>query len=174
MTQLRVPVTSADHMDGPADAGLVLVEYGDYQCPHCGAAHVVVKQLKNDLRSDLLFVFRNFPLTEVHPYALPAAAAAEAAALQKHFWPMHDRLFENQDRLDPASLLDHARALRLDVERFVNDAESANVQRRIAADLESGARSGVNGTPTFFANGVRVDGGYSYDALAAALTGSRV
>ena len=87
---------------------------------------------------------------------------------------MHDRLFENQDRLDPASLLDHARALRLNVARFVNDAQHPDVQRRIAADMEGGARSGVNGTPTFFANGVRVDGGYTYDILAAALTGSRV
>lgn len=174
MTQLRVAVTSADHMDGPADAGLVLVEYGDYECPHCGAAHKIVQRLKHDLRPNLLFVYRNFPLTEVHPYAFPAAAAAEAAGLQTQFWQMHDRLFEHQDRLDPASLIDHARALRLNVDQFVDDAQRPDLQSRIAADFEGGARSGVNGTPTFFANGVRVDGGYSYDILAAALTGSRV
>jgi len=174
MAQLRVPVNSTDHMDGPADAELVLVEYGDYQCPFCSAAQPVVKELQSDLRPNLLFVFRHFPLTAVHPFALPAAAAVEAAGLQRQFWPMHDRLFENQHRLDPGSLLEHARALRLDITRFVSDAQSANVQRRIAAQMEGGARSGVNGTPTFFANGVRVDGGYTYEILAAALTGLRV
>ena len=174
MALLRVPLTSTDHVDGPADAGLILVEYGDYQCPFCGEAHDVVKELQRDLRPNLLFVFRHFPLTQIHPYALAAAGAAEAAGLQAHFWRMHDRLFENQNRLDPASLLDHARALRLNIARFVNDAQSPDVQRRIAADIEGGARSGVNGTPTFFANGVRVDGGYSYEILASALTGLRV
>ena len=174
MAQLRVPVTSADHTAGRADAELILVEYGDYQCPFCGAAHVVVKQLQSDLGSNLLYVFRHFPLTEVHPYALPAAAAAEAAGSQMHFWDMHNRLFENQHRLDPESLLDHARALRLNVARFVSDAQSPSVQRRIAADIEGGARSGVNGTPTFFANGLRVEGGYSYEILLAALSGLRV
>jgi len=174
MAQLRVPITSTDHAIGSPDAPLVLVEYGDYQCPFCGAAQLVVKQLLIDLRSNLLFVFRNFPLAEVHPFAFPAAAAAEAAGLQSHFWPMHDRLFENQHLLDPGSLLDHARALRLNTARFLTDAQSPNVQRRIAADMEGGARSGVNGTPTFFANGVRVDGGYAYENLAAALTGLRV
>jgi protein-disulfide isomerase len=174
MAQLRVPVTATDHAHGPVDAGLILVEYGDYQCPFCGEAHSVVKELQSDLRPNLLFVFRHFPLTAVHPFALPAAAAAEAAGLQTHFWKMHDRLFENQHRLDPASLLDHARALRLNLSRFVSDVQRPDVQRRIAADIEGGARSGVNGTPTFFANGVRVDGGYSYEILASALTGLRV
>jgi protein-disulfide isomerase len=174
MAKLRVPVTSTDHAEGPANASLILVEYGDYQCPFCGEAHNVVKQLQSDFRSSLLFVYRHFPLAEVHPLALPAAAAAEAAGLQTRFWAMHNRLFENQQSLDAASLLKHARALRLDIDRFVSDAQSPNVQRRIAADIEGGARSGVNGTPTFFANGSRVDGGYSYELLAAALTGLRV
>ncbi len=128
-----------------------------------------MKQLQSDLRSNLLFVFRHFPLAEIHPFALPAAAAAEAAGLQMHSWAMHNRLFERQQQLDPASLLQHARALRLHVDRFVSDAQSPNVQRRIAGDMEGGARSGVNGTPTFFANGLRVDGGYAYENLAAAL-----
>ena len=167
-------MTATDHTEGRADAELILVEYGDYQCPFCGAAHVVVKQLQSDLRSNLLYVFRHFPLTEVHPLALPAAAAAEAAGFQSHFWAMHNRLFENQQQLDPGSLLNHARALRLNVARFVSDAQSLNVQERIAADIEGGARSGVNGTPTFFANGLRVEGGYTYEILAAALTGLRV
>ena len=174
MAQLRVPVTSTDHAVGPPDAALILVEYGDYQCPFCGEANLVVKQLQSDLRSNLLFVFRNFPLAEVHPFAFPAAAAAEAAGLQMHFWAMHNRLFERQQQLDPASLLRHAVALRLNVDRFVSDAQSPNVQMRIAEDMEGGARSGVNGTPTFFANGLRVDGGYAYENLAAALTGLRV
>ena len=174
MAQLRVPVSATDHVVGPPEAALILVEYGDYQCPFCGEANVVVKQLQSDLRSNLLFVFRNFPLAEVHPYALPAAGAAEAAGLQMHFWAMHNRLFERQQQLDPASLLRHADALRLNVDRFVSDAQSPNVQRRIAGDMEGGARSGVNGTPTFFANGFRVDGGYGYENLVAALTGLRV
>ena len=174
MARLRVPVTPADHMEGAADAEFVLVEYGDYQCPFCGAAHLVVKQLQSDFGSSLSYVFRHFPLTEVHPLALPAAAAAEAAGLQAHFWDMHNWLFENQHRLDPESLLSHARSMRLDFTRFVTDAQSPKVHNRIAADIEGGARSGVNGTPTFFANGVRVDGGYTHEILTAALTGLRV
>ena len=172
--RLTVPVTGRDHTIGLETAPIVLLEYGDYQCPFCGEASLVVKQLQSDLGSNLLFVFRHFPLVQVHPFALPAAAAAEAAGLQSYFWAMHNRLFQNQQLLDPASLLNHARALRLNVARFVSDAESSNVRRRITADIEGGARSGVNGTPTFFANGVRVDGGYSYEILAAALTGLRV
>jgi protein-disulfide isomerase len=174
MAQLRVPVTSTDHAVGPPDAVLILVEYGDYQCRFCAEANPEVKQLLSDFRSNLLFVFRHFPLAEVHPFALPAAAAAEAAGLQMHFWAMHNRLFERQQQLDPASLLRHADALRLNVDRFVSDAQSPNVQRRIAGDMEGGARSGVKGTPTFFANGFRVDGGYAYENLAAALTVLRV
>jgi protein-disulfide isomerase len=169
MARLRAPVTKADHAQGRANAPLVLVEYGDYECPHCGRAYPIVKQVQRVLGDELLFVFRNFPLAQIHPHAMKAAAAAEAAGLQGQFWEMHDLLFENQARLDDQSLLAYAASLDLDVDRFVADAGSDAVAERIAADVEGGARSGVNGTPTFFANGVRVDGDWDYDSLLLAL-----
>jgi protein-disulfide isomerase len=172
MARLRVPVSDADHVQGPANAPLVLVEYGDYECPHCGAAHPIVKQAQKTLKNELRFVFRNFPLAEIHPHATAAAAAAEAAGLQGKFWPMHDLIFENQQRLDDESLVEYASSLALDIPRFIADAGSDAVRQRMAADIEGGARSGVNGTPTFFANGVRVDGDWSHDALVAALRGT--
>jgi protein-disulfide isomerase len=169
MARLRLPVSNADHVQGPANAPLVLVEYGDYECPHCGKAHPIVKQVQKTLGEDLRFVFRNFPLAEIHPHAMKAACAAEAAGLQGRFWEMHDLLFENQDRLDDDSLVAYAASLELDTARFIEDANADPVLQRIAADIDSGARSGVNGTPTFFANGVRVDGSWDYDSLLAVL-----
>ena len=169
MARLRVPVSDADHSQGPKNAPLTLVEYGDYECPHCGRAYPIVKQVQQTLGDDLRFVFRNFPLAEIHTHARNAAQAAEAAALQGRFWEMHDLLFENQDRLDDRSLLADASSLGLDLDRFVADSASGMVLARIAADIEGGARSGVNGTPTFFANGVRVDGAWDYESLLLAL-----
>lgn len=169
MARLRVPVTSADHSQGRKNAPLVLVEYGDYECPHCGRAHPIVKQVQQALGDELMIVFRNFPLAEIHSHAMRAACAAEAAGLQGQFWQMHDLLFENQDRLDDASLSAYGASLDLDMDKFIEDANSEAVLARIAADIESGARSGVNGTPTFFANGVRVDGAWDYDGLLFAL-----
>lgn len=163
--RLRVPVSNADHAQGPEDAPLVLVEYGDYECPHCGSAHPVVKHVQRALADELRFVFRNFPLATVHPHAMNAARAAEAAALQERFWQMHDTLFENQDALDDESLLAYAAALGLDLETFAQDMLSRDVERRILSDLEGGARSGVNGTPTFFINGFRFDGDWSRSLL---------
>jgi protein-disulfide isomerase len=167
--QLRIPVSDADHLDGDPRAALVLVEYGDYQCPHCGRAAPIVKQVQRALGDRLLFVFRHFPLSEIHPDAVPAAQAAEAAGRQDHFWKMHDALFEDQLHLDEASLVARAGRLRLDLDRFVADANDPEVSRRISADLEGGARSGVNGTPTFFVNGRRLDGAASQQSLMAAL-----
>jgi len=169
MARLRVPVTDADHSQGPKNAPLVLVEYGDYECPHCGAAHPIVKQVQQTLAHELRFVFRNFPLASTHPHALNAARAAEAAGLQGRFWEMHDLLFENQGQLNDESLLAHAESLGLDTNRFVEDAGSDAVLARIEVDIEGGARSGVNGTPTFFANGVRVDGGWDSETLVLSL-----
>ena len=166
---LTQPVSAHDHAEGPADAPLTLVEYGDYQCPYCGAAYPVVKRLQKTLGRKLRFVFRNFPLTQTHPYALIAAETAEAAALQGRFWEMHDLLFEQQALLEPDIIPTWAERLGLDLERLGNDISQGLVEGRIKEDRQSGIRSGVNGTPTFFVNGRRFDGSLDYNSLLAAL-----
>jgi len=166
---LTRPVSADDHAEGPADAPLTLVEYGDYQCPYCGAAYPVVKRLQKTLGKKLRFVFRNFPLTQAHPYALIAAEAAEAAALQGKFWEMHDLLFEEQIFLEPNIISSWAKRIGLSLEKFGNDIKQGVVENRIKEDRQSGIRSGVNGTPTFFINGTRYDGSPDYDSLLAAL-----
>ncbi len=166
---LTQPISARDHAEGPADAPLTLVEYGDYQCRYCGAAYPVVKRLQKTLGQKLRFVFRNFPLTQAHPYALIAAEAAEAAVLQGKFWEMHDLLFEEQIFLEPHIIRSWAKRIGLDLERFGNDIKQDVVQIRIKEDRQSGIRSGVNGTPTFFINGTRYDGLPDYDSMLAAL-----
>jgi len=166
---LTQPVSARDHAEGPADAPLTLVEYGDYQCPYCGAAYPVVKRLQKTLGKKLRFVFRNFPLTQAHPYALVAAEAAEAAALQGKFWEMHDLLYEQQALLEPDVIPTWAGRLGLDLEKLGNDISQGVVEKRIKEDRQSGIRSGVNGTPTFFINGARFDGPPDYGSLLAAL-----
>jgi protein-disulfide isomerase len=148
---------------------LTLVEYGDYQCPYCGAAYPVVKRLQAALGKQMRFVFRNFPLTQAHPYALVAAEAAESAALQGKFWEMHDVIYENQNLLEPAVLLVWARELGLDLEKFEAAVGDASVAKRIKEDRTSGIHSGVNGTPSFFINGKRHNQAPDYDSLRAAL-----
>ncbi len=160
---LKIPVSKEDHAEGPEDAPLVLVEYGDYQCPHCGRAYPIVKRLQKALHGKLKFVFRNFPLSEMHPDALNAAKVAEASALQGKFWEMHDLLYENQGALDVESLGDYAGKLGL---KAVVD---SGIEERIETDFEGGVRSGVNGTPTFFVNGARYDGDWSYGPFLKAL-----
>ncbi len=166
---LTQPVSARDHAAGPADASSTLVEYGDYQCPYCGAAYPVVKRLQKTLGKKLRFVFRNFPLTEAHPYALIAAEAAEAAALQDKFWEMHDLLFEQQTSLKPDLIPVWAKRIGLNVEKFGKDIKEGVVEERIKEDRWSGIRSGVNGTPTFFINGIRYDGSPDYASLLSAL-----
>jgi len=166
---LTQPVSAHDHAEGPADAPLTLVEYGDYQCPYCGAAYPVVKRLQKTLGKKLRFVFRNFPLTQAHPHALIAAEAAEAAALQGKFWEMHDLLFEQQTLLKPEIIPSWAKRIGLSLDQFGNDIKQGVVEKRIKEDRQSGIRSGVNGTPTFFINGTRYDGSPDYDSLLAAL-----
>jgi protein-disulfide isomerase len=166
---LTQPVSKRDHVQGSANAPLTLVEYGDYQCPYCGAAYPVVKQLQEALGRRLRFVFRNFPLTEMHPYALIAAEAAEAAALQGKFWEMHDLIYENQESLEPGIFTSWAKQVRVDLKRMGEDIEQGAVTKVIKEDRQSGIRSGVNGTPTFFINGARYDGSPDYDSLLAAL-----
>ncbi len=166
---LKPPVGPHDHMQGPPDAPVTIVEYGDYECPFCGEAYPVVKALQERLGDQMCFVFRNFPLTEAHPHAEDAAEAAEAAGAQGKFWPMHDLLYENQDALEPEDLVQYARALHLDLPRFVKEMSDHLYAPRVREDFRSGVRSGVNGTPTFFINGMRHDGGYDMASLLAAI-----
>ena len=155
--QLTPPVSAADHVAGPSDAALTLVEYGDYECPYCGMAYPIVKAAQRSLGTRLRFVFRNFPLNEAHPHARRAAEAAEAAAAQEKFWPMHDMLFEHQDALEDADLIRYAKLIGLDAERFERELKAGTYTKRVRDDFRSGVRSGANGTPTFFVNGVRFD-----------------
>jgi protein-disulfide isomerase len=148
---------------------MVLVEYGDYQCPYCGAAYPIVKQIQKELGTRLRFVFRNFPLTASHPEAEWAAETAEAAAAQGKFWEMHDTLFEHQQALDDTHLVLYAVALDLDKDRFVREMAEHVYADRVLEDLLSGAQSGVNGTPTFFINDVRHDNSYDLETLLAAI-----
>ncbi len=157
MTKLRVPAGTHDHRTGKASATITLIEYGDYQCPHCGFAHPLLKKLIKQFSSELLFIFRNFPLTESHPAAMIAAQAAEAAGMQNKFWEMHDLIFEHQDELDENNLVYFAEALDLNIDQFLRDSKSQAVLSKIESDFESGVRSGVNGTPTFFLNEKRLD-----------------
>ena len=157
--KLAVPVSeNRDHIKGPRTAPVTLVEYGDYECPFCGQAHYVVKDLERRAGNLIRFAFRNFPLTTIHPHAERAAEAAEAAGAQGRFWEMHDCLFENQHALEDEDLLGYAALVGLDIPRFVRDLREGRYLNRIREDFLSGARSGVNGTPTFFINGVRHDG----------------
>jgi protein-disulfide isomerase len=167
---LIMPVSEdRDHAQGPADAAVTLVEYGDYECPFCGAAYPIIKELQGRTGEMLRFVFRNFPITTSHPHAERAAEAAEAAAAQGRFWEMHDLLYENQARLGDEHLRAYAEQLGLDVEPFDRElAEHVHVER-IREDFMSGVRSGVNGTPTFYVNGVRHDDSYDVDTLLAAV-----
>jgi protein-disulfide isomerase len=167
---LTMPVSEdRDHIQGPAAAAVTLVEYGDYECPYCGAAYPIIKQVQARMGERLRFVFRNFPITTSHPHAEQAAEAAEAAATQGRFWPMHDVLFENQKHLDDWDLRAYAEQLGLDVERFDQELAGHVHAARVREDFMSGVRSGVNGTPTFYINGARHDDSYELDTLLAAL-----
>ena len=167
---LNPPVGPHDHSQGSAGALVTLVEYGDYQCPYCGMAYPIMKRIQKRLGNRLRFVFRNFPLAESHPLATSAAQMAEAAALQDRFWQMHDALYEHQDALDPASLLQYARDLRLDIGKLESALRNTQVIERVQSDFMSGVRSGVNGTPTFFIGEDRFNGDWANeDEFAAAL-----
>ena len=167
--QLTPPVSKRDHTVGPASAAITLVEYGDYECPYCGAAHPIVKEIRRRLGNGLRFAFRHFPLSRIHPHSERAAEAAEAAATQGKFWQMHDQLFEHQDALDDESLLVYAATIGLDVDEFTREMLLGVHAPRVREDFLSGVRSGVNGTPTFFINGHRHDGSYDLETLLAAI-----
>ena len=159
--QLNPPVSAEDHVAGPENAPVTLVEYGDYECPYCGMAHAIVKRAQKTLGDQLRYVFRNFPLAEAHPHARLAAQAAEAAGAQGKFWEMHDMLYEHQDALDPDDILGYARELGIDVARMTSELESGIYAKKVRDDFRGGVRSGVNGTPTFFVNGERYEGSWA-------------
>ena len=158
---LTPPVSAQDHIAGPANAPVTLVEYGDYECPYCGMAHPVVQNAQRELGNQLRFVFRHFPLAEAHPHARLAAQAAEAAGAQGKFWEMHNALFEHQQALDAEDIIGYAKSLGLDLVRFTQDLKAGTYAKRVRDDFRSGVRSGVNGTPTFFVNGARYDGSWA-------------
>lgn len=166
---LTVPVGTRDHVTGPKDAPITLVEYGDFQCPYCREAYPIVKQVQEQLGARLRFAFRNFPLTRIHPHAEHAAEAAEAAAAQGAFWQMHDRLFERQFALEDENLVEYAAELGLDADRLAGELAAGTHRDRVRDDFMSGVKSGVNGTPTFYINGVRHENGYDLASLLAAM-----
>ena len=174
MTVLTPEVGERDHVQGPADARVTLVEYGDFECPDCGRAYPVLKSVQKALGPNLRFVFRHFPLLGSHPHARAAAEAAEAAGAQGRFWEMHDRLYEHQAALEDDDLRRHARKIGLDLDQFERDMELHTHEARVHEDLASGVASHVRGTPTLFINGTRYDGVRDRSSLVAALARSAV
>jgi protein-disulfide isomerase len=168
--QLAVPIRPRDHTLGPKSAPITLVEYGDFECPSCGSAYPVLQDLLRKFEGKLLFVYRHFPLTEAHEHALLAAQAAEAADRQGRFWPMHDLLFENQDALELDDILGYAAALGLDFQSLQEALGDRSVVDHIKGDFRGGVRSGVDGTPGFFVNGLKYDGPWIDRSLEEALS----
>lgn len=167
---LASAVSVTDHAKGNSASALTLVEYSDFQCPACGAYYPLVKQITQEFGEKIHFVYRHFPLQNLHAHAKLAAQAAEAAGLQGKFWEMHDQLFENQKYWSDAEnaesvFIGYAGSLGLDIAQFTKDLNTNEVQERVNADYESGISSGVNGTPTFFLNGTKLENPQSYDAF---------
>lgn len=167
--RLILPVSDRDHIQGPADALVTLVEYGDYECPYCGQAYPIVKEVQQRLGDRLRFVFRNFPISTSHPHAQHAAEAAETAAALGSFWEMHDTLYEHQDALSDNDLRRLAESIGIDAASFDRDMSAHRFADRVREDFMSGVRSGVNGTPTFFINEFRYDDSWDTESLVAAL-----
>jgi protein-disulfide isomerase len=171
MSRLRRVVDPQDWAKGPSDAPVTLTEYGDFECPSCGRAFWELKELEEAAGDRVRFVFRHFPLSQMHPHALIAAEAAEAAGAQGHFWEMHQKLFMNQDNLEPPALLRYAADLELDLPSFSRDLQEHRHLAKVRRDFMDGVRSGVNGTPTFFINGERWNGPFTAEALLAGIEG---
>jgi protein-disulfide isomerase len=169
MTTLKIPVGQEDHIQGDANAACTLVEYGDYECPYCGQAYPIVKRVQKHFGKRLRFVFRNFPLGEMHPHAEFAAETAEFAGAREKFWEMHDLLYENQTRLGGPLFEELARALKLPPAELLASLEKREYMSKVRADFSGGVRSGVNGTPTFFINGQRHDAPFEFADLVAAI-----
>ncbi len=169
MSTLKVPVGSSDHIAGDAKAACTLVEYGDYQCPHCGRAYPIVKRVQEHFGDRLRFVYRNFPLTEIHPEAESAAESAEFAGAHGKFWQMHDSLFENQVNLGMGLYQELAEELGFTPTDLRQSLKLGKFREKVRADFTGGVRSGVNGTPTFFINGQRHDGSFDFETLVGAI-----
>ncbi len=167
-----IPVARRDHMQGPPDASIQLLEYGDFECPFCGRAYPLVQEIQEELGERLCFAFRHFPVTTTHPHAEHAAEAAEAAGVQGRFWEMHDLLFENQDALEDEDLAQYAASLGLDAAQLIAEVQAEIHLPRVREDFRSGVRNGVNGTPTFFINGQRYDGEQVLPEMLASLPGA--
>ncbi len=167
---LAFPDARRDHIMGPIEAPIKLVEYGDFECPFCGQAYPVVKAIQRELGNSLCFAYRHFPITTVHLHAEHAGEAAEAAGAHGKFWEMYDILFQNQDALEDEDLAGYAAVLGLDADRVMAEILAGAYSGRIREDFSSGVRTGVNGTPTFFINGVRYDGAWGLEELLEALT----
>jgi protein-disulfide isomerase len=163
---------SIDHVRGPSD-GRVIVEYGDYECPYCGQAEVVIRELLESFGDELRYVWRHLPLNDVHPHAQMAAEAAEAAAGQGAFWEMHDKLIDHQDELTAPAVGRYAKEVGIDAERFWDELRGRGHAQRVADDVTSADRSGVAGTPSFFINGKRHHGAYDVATLRAAVQKAR-
>jgi protein-disulfide isomerase len=173
MAELRIPINNQDHIIGPADAPVTLVEYGDYQCPHCQAAWPQVELVLRHFGSDLCYAYRHCPISTVHPMAKPAAEAAEFAGAHGLFWEMHSAIYANGHQLSGVTLFALASQLRLDVAELRLALEQGTYAPKVEADSIGGIRSGVNGTPCFFVNGRRHDGSYAAPALAAAIDAAK-
>jgi protein-disulfide isomerase len=168
--ELTLPVNgSRDHVLGPQKAPITLLEYGDYECPYCRQANLIVGNVVQQLGDKMRFAFRNFPLTQIHPHAQHAAEAAECAGAQNKFWEMHDILYENQQALEDENLLKYAEILELNMSRFQNDFYNHTFAGLIREDFLSGVRSGVNGTPTFYINRMRYNDSWDQETLTRTL-----
>jgi len=167
--KLTLPVSERDHVKRSLDAPVVLVEYGDYECPHCQEVYPILHELKERMGNRVAYVYRHFPVSRQHPNAQLAAEAAEAASAQGKFWEMHHRLFTHQNELGFDDLLRHARAIGLDTDVFRRELEEHTYADRVREDFMSGVRSGVNGTPTFYINGTRYDGAWDFESLLEAI-----
>jgi protein-disulfide isomerase len=168
--KLTLPISNdRDHIQGQDTAPVTLVEYGDYECPYCGQAYPIIKQVQNKLGNKLRFVFRNFPITQIHPHAQHAAEAAEAAAAQNKFWQMHDNIYEHQEALDDNHLEKYAVIVGLDLAKFKKDMHNHAYAGHVREDFLSGVRSGVNGTPTFYINGTRYNDSWDLETLLETL-----
>ena len=170
IAKLAPPVSNKrDHIQGLDTVPATLVEFGDYECPYCGQAYPIIKEIQKYLGNNLRFVFRNFPLTQIHPHAQHAAEAAEAAGAQNKFWEMHDYLYEHQQALDDKNLEKYAGILGLGMVKFKNDFYKHVYVSRVREDFLSGVRSGVNGTPSFFLNGIHYNNSWDYETLSETL-----
>ena len=169
MATLKAPVTSADHIRGPMEAPVTLVEYGDYECPHCGAAHPIVNLVREHFGKRLRFVYRHFPMTAVHPHAESAAETAEFAGANGVFWEMHESLFENQDRMSVSFFFAVAEALGLSGVALQHALVTRTYAPKVRSDFLGGVRSGVNGTPCFFINSERHERSWAYEDLVESI-----